>query len=245
MRARETGQGTTDVIPDPSRPMAPEHRALWQRLMELAKRYPGSHLDPIKDKAWPVWLRMAEDKRQRAARNLPGFIRMLEGPKGGKPRRRPFLHEYLGEDKFDMVEAADEGRTASSEALKAKLVQRFTQPWWWLWFDLLMRAWREGGSRWPAAQALLERETGKAETTNLAWIVDPEKRAAIDTAASGMVQLGRDSPEALAWADWCRLGGPGVRMPIPDVAPFIWVPSQWPPDADRRTFNDDDRGVEL
>jgi hypothetical protein len=225
-----------------------QRKRLKARLWQLAKRYPGSIADPL-EKSVPIWLAMSEDERARAERHLPVFVATLAGPKGGM-RRRPPLQEYLGERKFDMVETPEASAAASLDRLKAKLVQRFSRPWWWLWWDLMRRAEAGEAGGWQR----LAQETTKAETTTLAWVVDPDRRGEIDAAAERLVQVARDGAEARAWAEWCRgLGRDGVHLPLPDAAPFVWVPSQWPPDEQEAwsargatgTQDDDDRGVIL
>ena len=218
-----------------------DRQALRRRFRKLAGRYEGAIYDKL-DEAEGLFVAMAEADRQLAEQRLDPFFAALKGPKGGM-KRRPPLQEYLSQRKFDLVEAPEDAAAATLETLKRKLVQGFSRPWWWLWFDLLMRGLAAGGGRWAAARQELDRQTGKAETTGLPWTVDPEKRAEIDAAAERMIQVGRDSPQAMAWGEWCRQLGPdggGVRMPQPDKAPFVWVPSEWPPDADQGNFSDDE-----
>lgn len=216
--AREAESTPSDVVPDPA-----ERKALAKRFRDLARRYEGAVYDKL-DVAEALFMALGEADREKAERHVAPFFAALRGPKGGM-RYRPPLQDYLGQRRFDLVDAPEASKGAEIDRLRLALVQRFDRAWWWLVWDAFGRVTSVGEA---AARTLLERELAKAETTSLAWRIDPERRPEIETAAARLVQVGRDSAEARAWVDHGRRHG--LRIPLPDAAPYVWVPSLWPPD---------------
>lgn len=212
-------------------------------LADLRRDHPqAAHAD--QDAVTAIWRAMSRDQRRASVRWHAAWL----GDRG--PRQAVLgLEKYLGQRPWEIIAAkAEAARTASGWAI----VEAFSRAWWWLWFDVLMRAGSEAGrADSPAHQLLGNRASGAIQ--HIGWMVDAGQREALDAAAERMIQIGRDSPQAAAWAASCRELGPlsdnlrrGVRMPIPDAAPFIWVPSEWPARQQApMAMSDDDRGVEL
>lgn len=181
-----------------------EAKALHRRFRALAARYPGSHLDPL-TKSEPIWQLMPEDKRKRAEGMLPAFVAALKGS-----RRRPPLHEYLGEDKFDLIGSEQPKDVGGMVALAP-----FSRDFWLVFHKRAAQGQRRVGLMVDQAKRAIPFGVDRTEAPTEAEI-----------ASCWRVDIG--SAEWKAWTDYWT--AKGVLMPRPNAASFAWMPSRWPPD---------------
>jgi len=205
-------KGDTQMSPDPSvdPPTDPEREKRAQNIEDAFQRivvaYPGVATDDIAKGRFHFDALSGEDRKVAEAA-LPKWRKFLEGQ-----RRRPPLAEYLRDRRWTLIpDQKPVGDVAAGEPM-LPLVQAFDRAWWWLFFDCLNRN-----------QISEARRRANMAKARIGWKIEPSKRAAIEESAKHFVQIEVDGP---AFKAWQRIVD---DLPRPDLAKYIFVPSEFPP----------------
>ncbi len=189
-------------------------------------------------KVWPAFAAQSEalarhelvgltaSERKVAVDRVPTFLAFHKATQG--KGKLPFLHNYLGEK--HRWQSLPQAKPATV-VVDAKFVGSFDRPWWWLWFEAVERLGEALRDR-RSQQSIWLADKGARASKGLGWKVEPGRLAEIEAAAMRLTQIPVEGAEFEAWRK--ALYQRGVTLPMPDVAKWIYVPSQWPPDERER-----------
>jgi hypothetical protein len=141
------------------------------------------------------------------------------------------LPNYFGKHMWQNLPPRTRAERAKSSAT---IIGRHDRAWYWLFHEFVRRHGIAAGTRDTAAHQELARRLSSA-----GWLVaTPDDAIAAEEGGKRLVQVERDGSVARAWvAYYAGIGPPdqpayrrGVRMPMPDSAPYVWVPTLDPQD---------------
>lgn len=189
-------------------------------LDQLIAGHPQSAHDRLSEieKAWRA---LSREDRRLAVEALPAW---LSPSIRGKRTALAGLPIYLGDRMFARV------NVPSLAAGDSPYFPPFSKLWYAAfceevdhWGDMLL-------DRHSAETAYLRGRVERAKRYRIGWKIEStDRRALIEERAKAFVQIHKESAEGKEWAEWFK--GKGVDLPIPDAVPYLFLPSERPPNA--------------
>lgn len=163
-----------------------------------------------------AWKALSPADRDKALDHVEAFLEEFKRVGRGK---LPAGWTYLGDRPWEIAAAKAEASPAVEARPDSMMVERFSRAWWFV----LWRAIREGNFR----RARIDIGLAVAGTSTVAR---GEVKEALEAGADAdltRLSIADDRAEIELWRrrlfDRHRL-----RMPVPDVAPYLWVPARHP-----------------
>lgn len=156
-----------------------------------------------------AWRSLTPEERSTALDHVKPWLEAAE--KAGR-KHVPAGSTYLRNKPWEIHEAKDEARPAAAQK---QLVPPFSKLWWWVLWWLIGKGERVGFMIQQAQQ-------------NTSWAIAAED-APSDEQLGLLWRQGPDDPGFVEWVKHMRQRG--VRLPRPDVAPYVWTPSEYPEGA--------------
>lgn len=221
-RERAGAQIRSDREGDPAPAAVPDA----DLLDDLRKRHPAS----AHDDQWAVeaaWANLSPEERAEAVAHFDAWL-------GGRKGRERILGlpKYLAQRSWRYLppKAPDTAKAAAAAAGKV-LVPVFSRLMWWIVFEALRRG--------DVRRARYVLESAKAGT---AGVLRDDERLPSGDEERAMAQLDRGSDGFRAWRQRV-FAEHRIDLPIPAVAPFVFMPAPWPPRTGMGAVLEDDEEV--
>lgn len=219
-----SGSAQDPQMPDPDDPTEAAKR--WRR---LKVSYPQAIKDDL-PKAEKLFLACSAGEQMIMLEAMPRLKAYLDSQSHA---RRIRLQEFIEQRGWELIPDPPEAQAAAAPAAEAQsgfAHLGFADQGWWA---MVWRDFRAGRLREFRLRTYVNAAHGIGVRT---------EDAPGEAELAALVRIDARSAEFDAWAAHVeaafRPSGLPMRLPRPDKVPFVWVPSQWPPDADQRTMNE-------